>query len=423
MSDEAGSAVQAAGADGSASAAPAPARRPGRRRRIGLVVVALVVVLAAAGYGAWWTLIGQYYVDTDNAYVQGHLVQITPQIAGTVLAINVEDTDRVEAGQPLVRLDPADARVALAQAQAQLAQAVREAASLDAGNATLRAGIDLREADEAKARIELDRAHEDLQRRQQLGTSGAVSGEELGHARRSIEGAAAAATAARAAVVVARRQYAANQVLTGTTPVERNPNVLRAAAAVREAWLALERTTLPAPVAGYVARRSVQVGQRVQAGAPLMAVIPLDEVWVEANFKEVQLRGVRIGQPVKLTADLYGGKVEFDGRVVGLAAGTGAAFALLPPQNATGNWIKVVQRVPVRIALDARRLREHPLRVGLSMEATIDLHDQSGPLLAEASRRQPAAHTQVFAGSAGEADAMIRRIIEANLGRRASSAH
>ncbi|KAA0212540.1 MAG: HlyD family efflux transporter periplasmic adaptor subunit [Lautropia sp.] len=416
--------------DETASTAPASPRKRGRRRRIGLALVALVVLLAGAGYGAWWTLVGQHYVDTDNAYVQGHLVQITPQIAGTVLAINVEDTDRVEAGQPLALLDPADARVALAQAQAQLAQAVREAASLDAANATLRAGIEQREADEARARIELERAREDLQRRQHLGASGAVSGEELGHARRAIDEAAAAASAARAAVVVARRQFEANQALTGSTPVREHPNVLRAAAAVREAWLALERTTLPAPVSGYVARRSVQVGQRVQAGTPLMAVIPLDQVWVEANFKEVQLRGVRIGQPVKLTADLYGGKVEFDGRVTGLAAGTGAAFALLPPQNATGNWIKVVQRVPVRIALDAAQLREHPLRVGLSMQVKIDLHDQSGPLLAEAPRTQPPALAQADAGpapaggaasAAHAADAMIREIIEANLGRRAAS--
>lgn len=406
--------------DETGSTAPAPTRRPGRRRRIGLALVALVVLLAAAGYGAWWTLVGQHRIDTDNAYVQGHLVQITPQIAGTVLAVRVEDTDRVEAGQPLVLLDPADARVALAQAQAQLAQAVREAASLDAANATLRAGIELREADEAKARIELGRAREDLQRRQQLGATGAVSGEDLAHARRAIDAAAAAAGAARAAVVVARRQLAANQALTGTTSVEEHPNVLRAAAAVREAWLALGRTTLSAPVSGYVARRNVQVGQRVQAGAPLMAVIPLDQVWVDANFKEVQLRGVRIGQPAKLTADLYGGKVEFDGRVTGLAAGTGAAFALLPPQNATGNWIKVVQRVPVRIALDPGQLREHPLRVGLSMQVSIDLHDQSGPRLAEALRAPPAPPAQDVARPDDRVDAMIRSIIEANLGRRAA---
>jgi len=424
MSDEQTRAAPPPAAQAAPPQAPgaAPtARKPGRKRRIGLVLVVLVVLLAGVGYALWWTLIGQHYVATDNAYVQGHIVQITPQIAGTVLAIDAEDTDLVEAGQALVVLDPADARVALAQAQAQLAQAVREAAALEANGATLRAGIDLREADAAKARVELDRAQRDLQRRQRLGASGAVSGEELGHAHSSIEGAAAVATAARAAVTVARGQYAANRALTGSTAVERNPNVLRAAASVREAWLALGRTTLPAPLTGYVARRSVQLGQRVQAGTPLMAVIALDQVWVEANFKEVQLRGVRIGQPVKLTADLYGGKVDFDGRVVGLGAGTGAAFALLPPQNATGNWIKVVQRVPVRIAIDAQQLREHPLRIGLSMEATIDLHDRSGPLLAETPRTQPGARTQVFPTSTDEADAMIRRIIEANLGRPAAA--
>jgi len=401
----------------SASAAGAGERAPGsaRARRTGLIAVALIVALAAAGYAIWWILVGQHFVETDNAYVQGRLVQITPQIAGTVLAIDVDDTDRVEAGQPLLRLDPADARLALAQATAQLAQTVRETVALVAGDATLRAGIDLREADAAKAQAELARAQDDLQRRQHLGVTGAVSGEEIGHARRSIEVAAAAAAAARAAAGAARGQYAANHALTAGTPVERNPTVLRAAAAVRQAWLALERTTLRAPLAGYVARRSVQLGQRVQAGTPVMVVVPLDDVWVEANFKEVQLRGVRIGQPVKLTTDLYGGKVEFDGHVVGLAAGTGAAFALLPPQNATGNWIKVVQRVPVRIALDARQLREHPLRVGLSVEATIDLHDQSGARLAEKPHPASAAATQAFTEPAGEVDAMIRRIIEANL--------
>ncbi len=395
----------------------AGARRPGRRRRIGLAMVSLATLLAAAGYAAWWTLYGQYRVDTDNAYVQGHLVQITPQIAGTVVAVDVEDTDRVEAGQVLVRLDPADARLALAQAQAQLARAVRGVASLQAEGATLRAGIEQRNADAARARIELEQGHADLVRRQHLGASGAVSGEELAHVRGGIDKAKAAAAAASAAVAVAHGQYAANQALVGSTPVEQHPDVLGAEAAVREARLALGRTTLTAPVAGYVARRSVQTGQRVQAGTPLLTVIALDDVWVEANFKEVQLRDVRIGQPAKLTADLYGSKVEFDGRVVGLAAGTGAAFALLPPQNATGNWIKVVQRVPVRIALDARQLREHPLRIGLSMQVGIDLHDQSGPLLAQAPRTPAAASTASSDEAADPADAMIRRIVEANRGR------
>ncbi len=404
--------------DSSPQDGPAPAGRNGRRRKVGLFVILLIVVLGGVGYGTWWTLIGSRYVSTDNAYVQGNIVQITPQIGGTVLAIHADDTDRVEAGQLLVELDAADAQVALEQAQAQLAKAVREVQSVYVNNAALQANIELREADALKATSELERAREDLQRRQQLGASGAISGEELRHAQKAVDAAASAAAAARAAVDAAREQLAMNRALTGDTPVAQHPNVLAAAARVREAYLAAQRTTLPAPVTGYVARRSVQVGQRVQAGAPLMAIIPLDQVWVEANFKEVQLRDMRLEQPVTLTADVYGRKVEYHGRVVGLGAGTGAAFALLPAQNATGNWIKVVQRVPVRIALNADEVREHPLRVGLSMTATVDISNRDGGSLAAAPRTVAVAQTRAFEINPRDAEALVRKIIDANLGRR-----
>ncbi|MDE2300669.1 MAG: efflux RND transporter periplasmic adaptor subunit, partial [Burkholderiales bacterium] len=342
-------------------------RNPARKKALSAVVAAVVV--AGIAYGAYWALVLNHYETTDNAYVQGNVVQITPQIGGTVIAIDADDTDHVKAGQSLVRLDPADARIALDQAEAQLAQTVREVRTVYANNSTLNAQIALREADLARARSELARAQDDVARRAPLLASGAVGKEEFSHVTAQLAASKSAVAAAESAVLAAREQLASNETLTQGIQVDQNPNVLRAAARVREAYLALQRTDLLAPVDGYVAKRSVQLGQRVQAGAPLMSIVPLSKVWVEANFKESQLQNLRLGQPVTLDADLYGKRVEYHGRVEGLGAGTGSAFALLPAQNATGNWIKVVQRVPVRIALDAKELGAHPLRVGLSMDA------------------------------------------------------
>src|SRR5205085_2932814 len=248
------------------------------------------------------------------------------------------------------------------------------------------------------------------------------AGEGITHAGTALASARSALAAAQSSLAAAREQAATNQVLTEGTSVENHPNVQRAAAAVREACLALQRAELPAPVSGQVAKRTVQVGQRIQAGAPLMSIIPLEQVWVEANFKEVQLRKMRIGQPVKLHADVYGEKVEFDGRVVGLGAGTGAAFALLPAQNATGNWIKVVQRVPVRVELDARQVAAHPLRVGLSMEAQVDVAEQSGQPLTSTAAARTSSSTQAFEPQNGAADRMVHDIIAANLGKPGANA-
>jgi membrane fusion protein (multidrug efflux system) len=347
---------------------------------------------------------------------------VTPQVAGTVLAIEANDTDFVEAGQLLVRLDAADAQVALQQAEAQLGQTVREVRTLYANNGVIGATIAAREADVAHAKSELARTEQDLARREALTGSGAVSGEELGHARDAMENARSTLAAAQAAASAARGQLVSSVALTAGATVETHPNVQRAAARVREAYLALTRTTLPAPVSGIVARRSVQLGARVAAGATLMSIVPLDQVWVEANFKENQLARMRIGQPVTLVADLYGGKVTYQGRVAGVGAGTGAAFSLLPAQNATGNWIKVVQRVPVRVTLDAQQLREHPLRVGLSMTATVDVANGAGKALADTpSGTAAAAATAVFDDTSHEADARIARIVAANLGRAAAA--
>ena len=395
----------------------APINPQGTRRRRGLLAVTLVVVLGAIGYGAWWLLVGSRYVSTDNAYAQANVVQVTPQVGGTVLAIHADDTDLVQAGQPLVTLDPADAALALEQAEAQLGQTVREVRALYANDASLASSVTLREAEAARARSELERLTGDLERRTGLLPSGAVGAEEVQHARDAISSARSALAAAEAAVVAAREQRTAAEALTEGTSIEQHPNVLRAAARVREAWLATKRSTLPSAVTGYVARRSVQVGQRVQAGAPLMAVVPLDQVWVDANFKEAELRDMRIGQPAMITADVYGRDIKYTGTIIGLGAGTGASFALLPAQNATGNWIKVVQRVPVRIALDPKQVREHPLRVGLSMHVRVDIQKRDGAMLASAARREPVAATPVFDELAKGADERVAEIIAANLPR------
>jgi membrane fusion protein (multidrug efflux system) len=407
-----------ANANADTNAQPAaPAAQGNTRRRKALTAIAAAVAVIGLGWGAYEWLVASHYESTDNAYVQGNVVQITPQIGGTVVSVYADDTDFVKAGQPLIQLDPADARVALDQAEANLAQTVRQVRTLYANNGSLAAQVSLREADVVKARSEVDRANDDLNRRSALVGNGAVSKEELNHSQTALQNARSSLAAAEAAVVAAREQLASNQTQTEGTTVEQHPSVMAAAAKVREAWLASQRAALPAPIEGYVAKRTVQVGQRVAAGAPLMSIIPLRQVWVDANFKEGQLRKIRIGQPVTLTADVYGKKVEYHGTVEGLGAGTGSAFALLPAQNATGNWIKVVQRVPVRVALDPKEIVANPLRVGLSMDAEVDVSKQDGKALAEAPRAAPVAQTTVFNLFDKGADAEVQRVIAANIGR------
>jgi len=401
--------------------APLPA--PASPRKKALTALAAVVVLGGLGWAAYDYLVAGHYESTDNAYVQGNVIQITPQIGGTVVGLMADDTDFVKAGQTLVQLDPADARVALDQAEAALAQAVRQTRTLYANNASLSAQVALRNAEVSKAGSDIARAADDLGRRQSLAGNGAVSKEELSHAQTQLANAKSALAAAQAGVLAAREQLGSNQALTEGTPIEQHPGVQVAAAKVREAFLATQRTALMAPVDGHVAKRTVQLGQRVAAGMPLMSVIPLNQVWVDANFKEVQLRSIRIGQPVTLVADLYGKKVDFQGTVAGLGVGTGAAFSLLPAQNATGNWIKVVQRVPVRIALDPKQLSEHPLRVGLSMDARIDVRQQDGKALADVPRAAALAHTQAFATQDDAANEEVRRVIAANVGSAGSAAN
>jgi len=357
-------------------------------------------LLIGAAYTAYWSSVLRFRQETDDAYVNGNVVQITPQISGTVVSIGADDTQFVKAGQPLVRLDQADAKVALDQAEAQLAKTVREVRTMFATSGQLRASVAVRQSD-------LAMAQKDLARRERLGNSGAISSEELQHARDTVRG-------AEAALMSAQQQLNANQARVDGTTLENHPDVRNASAAVRNAYLTYSRTTLPAPVSGFVARRAVQLGQRVGPGASLMSVVPLDQVWVDANFKEPQLANMRVGQPVTLTADLYGNGFRYHGKVVGFGAGTGSAFALLPAQNATGNWIKIVQRVPVRVALDQTELAEHPLQVGLSMKVEVSVRDGSGERLPQFAHNAPAYSTDVFHSVDEAADTRVQQIIAAN---------
>ena len=371
------------------------------KRRHGLMALGLLAILAAVGYGSYWLLSARFYESTDDAYVNDDLVQITSEVHGTVMVLSVDDTQGVRRGQTLLELDPADAEVARSNAEARLAGTVRQVRTLFATAEQLRARIIDRE-------IVLRRVQEDYHRRSNLLQDGDVSAEELSHAQDNI-------VQIRANLTEAREQLKATTVQIDGTTVKNHPQVLAAEAAVRDAALALRRTHISAPVAGVVARRSVQVGQRVAAGTPLMAVVLLSYVWVDANFKEVQLKDMRVGQPVEVRADVYGRSVKYHGKLVGLSAGSGSAFALLPAQNASGNWIKIVQRVPVRIALDPKELSAHPLRVGLSTTVTVDVRNTSGALVASEVRAEPIP-AQPSMGDDPDVEARIARILAANEG-------
>jgi membrane fusion protein (multidrug efflux system) len=365
-----------------------------------LAIAAGAFSLSGLAYGGYWATVARHHQSTDDAYVNGNVVQITPQISGTVVSIAADDTQFVNVGEPLVRLDPADAKVALDESEAQLARTVREVRNLFATSAQLQAAVAERES-------EFGAAQADLARRAPLNKSGAVSGEEFQHARDAVH-------TTESALVAAREQLAANRARVDRTTVQDHPDVRNAAAAVRSAYLNYTRTVLPAPVAGFVAKRNVQLGQRVSPGTPLMSVVPLDQVWVDANFKEPQLANMRVGQPAVVTADLYGRSVRYHGKVVGFGAGTGAVFSLLPAQNATGNWIKIVQRVPVRIALDAHEIAQHPLQIGLSMKVEVETDNVGGERLPHLAQNAPDYATDVFASGDELAAARVQAIIASN---------
>lgn len=393
----------------------------GSVRRNALLWVFAVITLAGLAYGVYWWVLLKGSERTDNAYVHAPLVQVAAQQAGTVVAVLADETQRVQSGQPLVRLDPAEARLARERAQAQLAQSVREARGLVAQDTVLQATVRTREAELERLKAEEARAADDLARRLPLLASGAVGQEEIDHARTVLSANRSARAAAAAALEAAREQRSVHRVQFEGLRIEQHPPVERAATALREAILAESRLEIPAPVAGQIARRSVQVGQRIAAGQMLMSVVPLEQVWVEANFKEVQLRQMRMGQPVQLRADLHGSSIEYRGVVAGLGAGTGAAFAVLPAQNASGNWVKVVQRIPVRIELDADQLSRNPLRVGLSMHATVDVTVKEGQRLTDYSPPQRPQDTQVYADALARADEQVQAVINQHAGRRPAS--
>lgn len=384
-----------------AQPAPAPARN---RRRRALLILALVIAVAGIAWAAWFLLVARWHESTDDAYAHGNVVAITPQVAGTVVSIGADDGMRVEAGQVLVQLDPNDAQVAYDQAVANLAATVRQVRGLYSA-------VESGEAELAAQRVAVTRARADVARREGLVASGAVSAEELAHARTQLD-------AAEAALSASRGQLSRSRALVDETTIARQPQVQAAAAQLRQAWLNLQRAQIVAPVSGHVARRSVQLGERVQPGAALMTVVPLEQMWVEANFKETQLAKMRIGQPVTVHADLYGDDIRYTGHVASLGMGTGSAFSLLPAQNASGNWIKIVQRIPVRIELDPAQLASHPLRLGLSMSVAVDLHDQDGAVLAAQPPTQPVLSTDAYARQIAEVDALIEKIVHDNLAAR-----
>lgn len=371
-----------------------------RKRKFMLLVLAVVVILAGLGVWGYHEFYGRWNESTDDAYVNGNVVEITPLVTGTVVSIGADDGDLVHEGQVLVNFDPNDAQVGLQSAQAKLARTVRQVRGLYSNVDGMKAQVNAQQA-------EVQKAQDNFTRRKNLAAGGAISQEELSHARDDL-------TSAQNALANARQQLKTSSALVDDTVVSSHPDVMEAAAQLRQAYLTNARSTLIAPVTGYVAKRSVQLGQRVQPGTALMAVIPLDQLWIDANFKETQLRDMRIGQPVDIEADLYGSDVKFSGTIDSLGAGTGSAFALLPAQNATGNWIKIVQRVPVRIHINAEELAKHPLRVGLSTQVDVNLRDQSGPVLAQQPPQKASFSTSVYDRQLAEADAMITQLIHDN---------
>ncbi|VXB74166.1 multidrug efflux system [Luteimonas sp. 9C] len=387
----------------STSAATTAAPQKNGKRRRALLILAAVAIIAGIGWAAWYLLVARWHQDTDDAYVQGNVVSIVPQTMGTVVSIDADEGMRVEAGQALVHLDPNDAQVAFDQAVANLAGTVRQVRGLYSS-------VESGQADLAARQVAVRQAREDVNRREGLVASGAVSREELAHARDLLAGAEAALSGAQG-------QLSRSRALVDATEVASQPQVQAAAGQLRQAWLNLQRMAIVAPVSGHVAKREVQLGQRVAPGNALMTIVPLEQVWIEANFKETQLTKMRIGQPVEVHADLYGSDVRYDGRVASLGMGTGSAFSLLPAQNASGNWIKIVQRVPVRIELDPKQVVAHPLRLGLSMHVDVEVRDQDGAVLAsvDAPRSTPLLSTDAYAEQLAQADALIERTIAQNL--------
>lgn len=371
-----------------------------KRRTIWMTIATIIIILLFVAYGVYWFLVLRFQEYTDDAYVSGLQIPIVAQTTGNVTQVNFENTDLVKAGDVLVVLDKTNAQLAFEQAKHDLATTVRKTKELYINGDEYQAQIQ-------KNRISLAQAQKDYQRRAALGRSGTISKEDLQHSQEAVQ-------LAQAALDISIQQYNANRALLRNTALRKQPAIQQAADSVRSAWINLQRTEIKSPMTGYVSRRNVQVGSQVSPQSSLMAIVPVQPVWVDANFKETQLEKVRIGQPVTLNSDFYGDDIVYNGTVVGLDMGTGSAFSLLPAQNATGNWIKVVQRLPVRVELDPEQVAKYPLRIGLSMNVTIDIKDQNGPVLVEIQRTTPAFESDVLVLKLADVDHIIDSIISDN---------
>lgn len=386
----------------SANAETTTPQQPSRKKkRKGiLLVLTFMFVAIAVAYGAYWFLVLRHYQETDDSYVSGNQVQIMAQVSGSVTKVWADNTDFVKKGDILVSLDPADAEQSFEKAQTQLASSVRQTHQLMINSKQYQANIELQKTALAKAQ-------HDLNRRIPLGDANLIGREELQHARDAV-------ASAQAELDVATQQYNANQAMILGSRLEDQPAIKQAAAQVRDAWMALQRTTIVSPMTGYVSQRAVQVGSQITPATPLMAVVPAEGMWVDANFKETQLANIRIGQPATVVTDMYGDDVVFTGKVVGLDMGTGSAFSLLPAQNATGNWIKVVQRLPVRIELDEKQVIEHPLRIGLSALVSVNTSDRDGAVLSTQIRKTPVYESNARVLDMTPVNVLIDQIIQAN---------
>lgn len=376
-----------------------PANKKGTRKRA-LILLTLLFVIIAVAYGIYWFLVLRHFEETDDAYVAGNQVQIMAQVSGSVTKVWADNTDFVQKGDVLVTLDKTDAQQAFEKAQTALASTVRQMRQTMINSKQLQASIDVK-------KTALAQAQTDLNRRIPLGSANLIGREELQHARDAV-------ASAQAELDVAIQQYNANQAIILGTKLEDQPTVKQAATEVRNAWLALQRTQIISPMTGYVSRRAVQPGAQISPTTALMAVVPANNLWVDANFKETQLAHMRIGQPVTVISDIYGDDVEYHGKVVGLDMGTGSAFSLLPAQNATGNWIKVVQRLPVRVELDEKQLAEHPLRIGLSTLVKVNTSNRDGQILASQVRTSPAYESNAREISLDPVNKLINDIVQAN---------
>ncbi|WP_342754078.1 multidrug efflux MFS transporter periplasmic adaptor subunit EmrA [Pantoea sp. MBD-2R] len=380
---------------------PQPANKKNKRKGALLLLAVLFVVIGVA-WLVYWFLVLRHYQETDDAYVAGNQVQVMAQVSGSVNKVAFDDTDYVKKGDVLVTLDKTDAEQAFEKAQTALATSVRQTHQLIINGKQYQATIELQ-------KTALVQAQADLKRREPLGAANLIGREDLQHARDAV-------ATAQAQLDVAVQQYNANQAMILNTSLENQPAVKQSAAELRDAWLALQRTDVVSPINGYVSRRSVQVGSQISTSTPLLAIVPADNLWVDANFKETQLAKVRIGQPATVISDIYGDDVVYHGKVVGLDMGTGSAFSLLPAQNATGNWIKVVQRLPVRIELDPQEVAKHPLRIGLSTLVSVDTDNIEGGVLATSVRSTPAYESNALALDLAPVNQLIADIIHANAG-------